>query len=287
MATFSNTASLAYNGMVRTSNTTIGELVDALAINKTSVSDNYYANGRVTYSVTITNSGTAPFTDITFTDNLGAYTFGTQTLVPYNYEDGSLQYYVDGVLQATPTIEAGPPLRVSGINVPAGGNALLVYEVSTNAYAPLDTTGTITNTASIQGAGLAAPISDSDTIPVRQAPDLTITKMMSPTTVTENGTITYTVTIQNYGNVEASDATGNNSVILSDTFNPVLEPVSTTLDGNQISRTGQYTYDSTTGEFATTAGTITVPAATYTQDPVTGIWSTNPGVTTIEVTGTI
>ena len=48
-----------------------------------------------------------------------------------------------------------------------------------------------------------------------------------------------------------------------------------------------YTYDETTGAFATTVGTVTVPAATYTQDPVTGAYSVTPGIATLSVTGTI
>lgn len=51
--------------------------------------------------------------------------------------------------------------------------------------------------------------------------------------------------------------------------------------------TTNYTYDETTGLFATLAGEITVPAASYTQDPVTGAWLVNPGVSTLVITGTI
>ena len=42
-----------------------------------------------------------------------------------------------------------------------------------------------------------------------------------------------------------------------------------------------------TGQFATNAGQITVPAATYTRDPVTGAVVIQPGVSTLTVTGTI
>lgn len=52
------------------------------------------------------------------------------------YTENSLRYYINGVLQAAPTVTAGPPLVISGISVPAGGNALLVYEAAVTAYAP-------------------------------------------------------------------------------------------------------------------------------------------------------
>ncbi|MBE6902169.1 MAG: hypothetical protein E7478_06815, partial [Ruminococcaceae bacterium] len=45
-------------------------------------------------------------------------------------------------------------------------------------------------------------------------------------------------------------------------------------------------YNETTGEFATLAGQITVPAATYTQDE-TGAWVITPGVSVLRVVGTV
>lgn len=49
---------------------------------------------------------------------------------------------------------------------------------------------------------------------------------------------------------------------------------------------GNYTYNDATGEFATTAGFITVPAATYTQNE-DGSFTITPGTAKITVTGTI
>ena len=48
-----------------------------------------------------------------------------------------------------------------------------------------------------------------------------------------------------------------------------------------------YSYDETTGVFATTAGAITVPAATYTQNAQTGEWTIVPGTSTLVVSGTV
>ena len=47
------------------------------------------------------------------------------------------------------------------------------------------------------------------------------------------------------------------------------------------------TYNEAPGEFSTTSGAITVPAAVYTTDPVTGAQSVTPGVTVLTVTGTV
>lgn len=94
----------------------------------------------------------------------------------------------------------------------------------------------------------------------------------------------YTFTIQNTGN---TPVTATDDVILRDTFDPVLNGLTVTYNGAPWTAGTQYTYDGTTGLFATTAGQITVPAATYTQDPVTGAWAVTPGVSELIVTGTV
>ena len=97
--------------------------------------------------LSLVNGGTTPLTELTLTDNLGGYAFGTDTVYPLTYNEGTLRVYVNGVLQTTPTVTAGPPLTVTGLTVPAGGNALLVYEAAVTRYAPLDQEAAITNTA--------------------------------------------------------------------------------------------------------------------------------------------
>jgi len=283
MATFYNQAVLSYNGNTTTSNITTGELLEVLSATKTAVVDEYGANDAVTYVISIINSGATAFTGLTVTDNLGAYEFGTITLVPLTYSDGSVLYYENGVLQPTPTVTATTPLTISGINVPAGGNATIIYEARVNGTAPLDVTGTITNTAVISGNGIT-PVTVEETINADIAPTLTISKAISPSTVTENGRITYTFVIQNSGNAEA---TATDNVVVTDTFNPVLTGLTVTFDGAAWTEGVNYTYDEATGIFATVAGQITVPAATYTQDPTTGNRITTPGVSVLTVSGTI
>ena len=76
-------------------------------------------------------------------------------------------------------------------------------------------------------------------------------------------------------------------VVITDTFNPVLENLTVNFNGTAWAEGTNYTYDTTTGLFTGTAGGITVPAATYTQDPVTGAWGINPGVSTLVISGTV
>ena len=283
MATFFNQATLSYSGGTVNSNITTGEILEVLAATKTAVYDQYAPGSDITYAVNIVNSGTIAFTGLTVTDDLGAYAFGTTTLQPLDYVDGSIRYFVDGVLQPAPTVTAGPPLVISGINVPASGTATILYAARANTFAPQDVEGTIVNTVTISGGGIT-PLTATETVSAEAEPRLTITKSVSPTTVTENGQLTYTFVIQNTGNVLA-DAT--DSVVVTDTFDPILSNLTVTYNGAVWTSPANYTYNEATGQFATVPGNITVPAATYTQDPTTGAWVVDPGVAVLTVTGTI
>lgn len=284
MALFTNKATLSYNGNITNSNIVTGQLLEVISATKTAIMSDYLANDDITYVINIVNSGATAITGLTVTDNLGSYTSGLNQLVPLTYITGSIHYFINGVLQAAPTTVGGPPLVFSGINIPANGNALIVYKANVNQYAPLDTASTIVNEAEITGSVLSAPVSIDETITIREVPVLTISKSLSPTTVSENGQLTYTFTIENSGNTEAL-VTDN--IIITDIFNPILNPISVSLNGTAWSDSINYTYDPLTGLFATISGQITVPAATYTQDPINGNWIVNPGVSTLVVTGTV
>ena len=221
---------------------------------------------------------------VSVTDDLGAYEFGGNTLVPLTYVEGSVAYYSNGNLQPDPEVDAGPSLTISGISVPAGGNVLLIYQATVNEFAPLGEGGEITNTATVSGACLCNEVVVSETISAGNQPLLGISKAISPTTVAENGEVTYTFTIQNFGNAEA---VATDDLVITDTFSPALDPLTVTYDGEVWTEGEQYNYDASSGEFATVAGNITVPAATFVQDSETGEWNVIPGVRVITVVGNI
>lgn len=284
MAIFTNQATLSYNNTTTTSNIVTGEIVEVLSAVKNALDTEYRFGDTVTYAISIINSGSSAFNNVTVTDNLGAYTVGMMTRVPLTYVDDTVVYYANGVLQTGATVTDVSPLTITGINVPANGNVIVLYQARVNEFAPLAAGSVITNTATITGSGLTNPITVSDTITIASAAQLSITKSISPETVTENGQLTYTFVIQNTGNTAAA-ATDN--VTVSDLFNPVLENITVSLNGTALVDGPQYTYDETTGLFQTVAGVITVPAATYTMDTTTGQWNIVPGVTVLTVTGTI
>ena len=284
MAIFSNQATLNFKGTSTNSNIAYGEILDILTATKLSVEGTYTPGTLVTYVVTLRNTGNTILSNLTITDDLGGYTFGGATVYPLSYEAGSAVLLIDGVPQAAPVVTAGPPLVVSGISIPAGSDAVLVYQARANEFANPAIGGTITNTVTITGNGLNGPVTATATVTATAEPVLTITKSITPAQVVDNDRVTYTFVIQNAGNqavVATDDAT------ISDVFDPILTALAVTFNGTTWTQGVNYDYSEATGQFTTLPGQLVVPAATYAQDPVTGAYTVNPGIATLVVSGII
>lgn len=283
MAQFTNQAQLTYNNTTVSSNVVVGQLQEVLSATKTAVNGSYRTGDTVTYAINLVNSGATAVTGLTLTDDLGAYspTTGT-TLRPSGYVDGTVRYFINGVRQQAPSVTAGETLMLTGITVPAGGNTTILYDVQVNGFADPTASGNLTNTVTVTGGGIT-PLTATATVPADTAARLSITKSLSPVPVVENGILTYSFLIENSGGT-AADAAGNLSV--TDTFQPILTGITVSLDGTTLTAGTDYTYDETTGVFATVPGRITVPAATYTQG-ADGVWVTTPGTVTLTVSGTV
>ena len=280
--TFYNTATLSYNGVTTRSNTVSGEIAETLTLTKTALTDVYAPGSEATFVLNLVNTGTAAVADLTVTDDLGTYPLEAGSATPLTYADGSVRYFVGGVPQAAPAVTAGPPLVFTGISVPAGGNAAIVYTAAVNEFAPPGEDGSITNTATVTGDAVAAPVTASATVSAANEPLLTVTKAVSPASVAPNGELTYTFTVANSGNT-AADATDN--VTLSDVFTPLLSDLTVELNGSPLPARSGYTYAD--GNFQTLPGVITVPAASFAQDPATGAWTATPSTAVLTVTGTV
>ncbi len=284
MAIFTNQATLTYRGNTTNSNVAYGEILDVLVAEKTSVEGSYTSGGLVTYVVTLRNTGNAALNGLTVTDDLGGYEFGCAMVYPLTYEEGSAILFVDGVLQPTPTVVAGPPLVINGINIPGGGDAVLIYQARANEFANPDVDGVIINTATVTGECFTAPVVATEEVVAAAEPFLTISKAITPSQVVDNDRVTYTLVIQNSGNQEI---VATDDAAISDVFDPILTNLVVTFAGEVWTEGVQYNYNEVTGLFVTVPGSITVPAATYTQDPETGAYSLTPGIATLTITGTI
>jgi len=284
MAIFSNQATLTYNGGSTNSNIAYGEILDVLTVTKTALEETYTPDSVITYVATLRNTGTAPLNGVTLTDDLGAYAYNGTTVYPLTYEAGSAALFIDGVPQGAPAVTAGPPLVFTGINVPAGGDAVLVYQARANAFAAPFEGGTIQNTVTATGDGIGAEASATATVTAISAPLLTVSKSITPSQVVDNDRVTYTFIIENTGN-RAVEATDNAAI--NDSFDPILSALSVTFEGVTWTEGVQYNYDQATGLFTTVPGQILVPGASYVQDPTTGAYTVTPGIATLTVTGTI
>ena len=285
MAAFTNQATLRYNGLSVSSNVVTGQMISPLSLSKTAVEDVYAPGDTVSYVISMVNDGSVTYEELTLSDDLGGYEIsGGQTAYPLAYVADSLRYFINGVLQPTPTVTPGAPLEISGISVPAGGNAMLVYETEVTAAAPLTAGSVVTNTVTLSGDSLTNPLEAQATISVEAGAELSIVKSLFPATVPENGQLSYTFLIQNHGNEEAG---AEAEVTVSDLFDPILGNISVELNGQPLALTTDYSYSETTGQFDTVPGRITVPAATYAQNASTGDWIVTPGEATLTVTGTV
>lgn len=285
MATFYNQATLSYNGNVTSSNVTTGVIPEVLTAQKNAVNPNYTAYGSVAYVVSIINNGNTDMTNVKVVDDLGSYlpAGSTEEVAPLTYLTGSATSYVNGDQQDNINVESESPLTITGITVPAGGSTMIIYAAKPNEYAPLDSMGSITNTAVISGIGFA-DISASDTITPVTGAELAISKSLSPTQVAENGEVVYTFIIQNFGN---SASTIEDDVIFHDDFNPILSGVTAEFNGTPWVEGKDYTYDEETGEFDSINGSITVDAAKFAWDAETNRRLVTPGVSVLVIKGRI
>ena len=278
MAIFTNQAQLTYNGRTILSNITQGVIAEPYALSKTALGSTYRAGDTKTYIVTLTNTSSSALSNVTVSDDLGVYTAGGEIYRPLSYI-GPIVAFVNGVSAGEITPVNTAPLTFVLPTIPAGGSVVVVYDTQVNSFAPLGVGNTIVNTVTASGGGISTPLSAEETITATEEALLGILKSVTPTTVND-GVVTYTFTIENYGNVAATDA------VLTDTFDPILTGITVTVDGETVTEPAEYTYDEATGLLTTSIGTIVVPAATYTTGPDGEIIVT-PGTVTLTVTGSL
>lgn len=282
MENFQNKATLSFNGRITNSNVTTGEIIDIVSATKTAVVGTYSANGNVTFIISIVNSETTPLTNVMITDDLGEDIYCGHKHNPLSYVDGSCKYYIDGELQKNPpkVIQKDNSIIIQNLLVPQNGNTIIAYEAVANKFAPVSVGSTITNKANIFYNEFRDKIQVRETIKVRENANLTISKLLSPESITEDSVITYTFIIQNTGNIN----TAKDSVIITDTFNPKFDNIYVTLNDKPLTLDKDYTYSSKTGVFSTEKTKIVVPKATYSRNS-DGVVITDPGVVVIKITG--
>lgn len=289
MATqITNQATLTYQYGTSTasaaSNIATATLQDPLTLSKSALDSGYRAGEDITYILTAANTSANALTNLTLTDNLGAYTptGGTASVTPLTYV-GPAQLYINGVLSGTltPTVSGGTVVFTIP-SLSAGSTAMVLYKARPNSTALLGAEDSITNTVTAAATGLTQSVTADYTLNADPYASVSILKSMSPNVITDGDTVTYTFTLSNRGNTAAT------GVVLTDVFSPAPTNLTVAVNGTALT-TADYSY---TGGVLTLPASgssyaLTVPAATFTQDSTTGTVTVSPGVTTVVVTGTL
>lgn len=153
-----------------------------LTITKGAIPNPVTAGNILTYTMTVTNTGSVDAHDVTFTDTLPAvvsFVSVTQAGTVFN-------------IVALPTTGSGTFIAHTDV-LPAGASTTFVITVQVNEGAP---TAPITNVASIQSVFPAAFASVAVITQVIQ-PSISVTKDGTPNPIPAGGTLTYTVNIVN------------------------------------------------------------------------------------------
>lgn len=287
MATIENFATVSYTsgGVSETKVSNLAEigLESAISFTKTTLGESYGEDEVVTYILSMTNTSTSPITNVSVTDDLGTFLFGTLELTPLTYASPAL-LLIDGQDVSTQlTVDAATAgsLVFSFPTLPAGATANIVYRAAVNEYAPLEVDASITNTATLTSDSDCADGTATASIGALSAANVSVFKQMSPNPVICGDTVTYTIRIYNYGNIAAEN------VVLTDTFSPAPDSITVTRDGVLLAA-ADYTYENGTLTVPSSAeAPVTVPAATFTRETSTGIVTVTPGMVEYIITGTI
>ena len=281
MATIlNNSATLTYNSGLNTgsaaSNVVSTSLLDSYSVTaqKTSANDSWRPLENITYLVTVTNTGTQPLYAVEVSDDLAGASL--------NYVANSALIINEGsVVPVVPT--STNPLVIEAATVLQSGDSVTVLYVAQVSGAIADTVEALTNTAQVTarqqsstGEIVTAVPAPSVTLPREDFAQIDIVKAADKTVISSGDTLTYTFTIENSGNIPATN------VVITDTLpagfavqsiQSVTDSVVTTYGATD------YTIDASNTLTLPTGGaqTITVPARN----------ELGNGVTTVIVTGVV
>lgn len=265
MATIlNNSATLTYNSGDNTgsaaSNVVSTSLLDSFSLTaeKNTANDSFRPAENITYLVTVTNTGTQPLFDVEITDNLG----GAGTVYLAYVANSAL--VVDGsqVTAVTPT--STNPLVIPLVNALQSGESVTVIYVAQVVATIDDTVDEITNTATAsarQQNGTGTVVTSeptSVTITREDFAQIDIVKSVDKAVISSGDTLTYTFTIENSGNIPATN------VVITDTLPEgfVITSIESEVDGvTTVYDATDYTVDeNNTLILPVGEETITVPA---------------------------
>ena len=269
MATIiNNVASATYNyGRSESgsaiSNTATTNLLEEFSIVGTKLSNNQtFRNGEnITYQISVTNDGLSSLYNVTINDDLGGLTN------PLVFLDGSGTYSVNGITSFIIPTSVNPLTFVLPSPLASGETAVITYIARVisgldESVESIVNTATITaNEGSETGDIITVNPGPTNTIVRADFADLSLTKNVSSSLISSGESFSYTITLTNSGNL---DATG---VIITDRLPEGFTITSITAETDGVITTfsaSDYTVDAATNMLTLPTGgtlSLSVPAS--------------------------
>ena len=250
MATIENFATIRYtSGGVTTtavSNLAEVELESSITLTKNPLRESYLESSLLTYILTVQNTAATALTGIRIEDDLGTFSFNAGELTPLTYGGNSVLLINGQDASAQLTVDSSDPSSLVFLipSLAAGAVANIIYDATVNEFAPLESDGSITNTATLTADSDCASDTATATVNAQIGANVTVFKQMYPNPVICGDTLTYFIRLYNYGNAIAED------VVLTDAFDPAPASITVSRNGVLLNAT-DYTY---------VGGVLTVPA---------------------------
>lgn len=287
----SNTTSISFEYGLEKSMHTIktttatATMSKSMDISITSLEKDYYMGESITHLITIVNNGqkTNP---LTLKCNLGTYKRKANDkniiVTPLSYH-GQSYLYVNGEFKSQITPEVKPNEIVFPLPpIAEKSNMMLIYKTNVNTFAPLNLNSKIKTIVSATLSETENLLETSHTIPVAEKADIKISKSIVPQMFSQGETLSYNISIYNYGNASAEN------IKITDTFEP--PPILTSIKVNE-KEISPLDYSYADGIFNLPAyGSglkISVPYAKFETNETTGATSVIPSVTNVVVSGVL
>ena len=286
MATQINNTAIATYGYGRsgqasaTSNIATTSLIEEYAISgyKMSLNSTFRPGENITYVVYVRNDGTEPLYNVQITDDLGG---SNNTL---SFVENSASYNYNGENNPiSPVVNDDNIVFTLPQSLAGGDQATITYVMKASPFLG-SAVQTITNTATItanEGSAVGTQISvtpvPSVSLPIEDFADVAVNKVVSANEITPGQQFSYTLTLSNSGNLEATGVTITDVLPTGFTITSI-----TSVSGGVLTTLtpSDYKVDPETNTLTIPEGdtvSLTVPAA------VGG----TPGTTVITITGSI